>query len=321
MPYLDYSEMPAFLERFFNHPGELEKRLVGPDRKYDSGYFDIIRFFGLDKILPENILIKYLPHSFCFNEPLIAEYSELMEKQLRLEKRLYPGPTVMNLAGFDLGISPAVMTVQDVAYGMVAGSSYTLDFKHPLFKKTGGTLRYYYKTQYPSHRLEDSPLANCLGVCGYLVLNEENKRYLLQVTRSARVASLENTRGPSVAGGVDFVKGYANLKQLMDNALSEEIKEELNIDKGHYTLVPLAYAREIFRGERPQLFMLVETSLTRKDIINRRKIMKSSFEEIADCEFIVLPSGNTLDTAVIDSLNHEARMNYYLMREYWSQGG
>ena len=140
--------MPAFLKRFFSQPGGKEKRLVGRKREYDSGYFDIIRFFGPFKWEPSKIIIKYLPGIFTFDDPLIEQYAAEMEKRLRADDRLYEGPTAMMMAGFDVASDPPVMTVREVNYGDVAGSSYTLDLKHPLFENTGGTLRNYYKSRY-----------------------------------------------------------------------------------------------------------------------------------------------------------------------------
>jgi len=308
--------MPAFLKRFFGDPLDKKKRLVGWEKKHDSGYYDIIRFFGPAGSDPSEIIIKYLPGIITFRDPLIAGYSAEMEKRLRLENRLYDGPTVMMTAGFDPVSDPPVMTVREVKYGDVAGSSYTLDFKHPLFERVGGTLRYYYKTRYPSNKIESNPLANCLGVCGYLLVKEGDRTYLLQVTRSGKVASLENSRGPSVAGGVDFVEGYRNLRELLDRALSAEIKEEVNLDPSEYKIIPLAYAREIFRGERPQLFALIETLLTRKEITKRLENLKIKFIETDSFEFIPLRTNRSLDPAILRTLNHEALMNYYLLEEY-----
>ena len=308
--------MPAFLKRFFDDPLQKEKRLVGREKKHDSAYYDILRFFGPAKYDPSKIIIKYLPGIFTFRDSLIARYASEMEKRLRSEDRLYDGPAVMMTAGLDVTSDPPVMTVREVKYGDVAGGSYTLDFKHPLFEKTGGTLRYYYKSKYPSNNIEANPLANCLGVCGYLLVREDDKTYLLQVTRSAQVASLENSRGPSVAGGVDFVEGYRNLGEILNRALSDEIKEETNLDPDEYKIIPLAFAREIFRGERPQLFAAIETSLSREEIANRLKNLKIKFKETDRFEFLTLRPDRTLDPAVRRTLNHEALMNYYLLEEY-----
>jgi hypothetical protein len=308
--------MPAFLKRYFDDPLDKEKRLVGREKKHDSGYYDIIRFYGTDKKDPSKMIIKYQSGIFTFSDPLIEQYAAEMEKRLRSEDRLYDGPTAMMVAGFDPAADPPVMTVREVNYGDVAGGSYTLDFKHPIFEKTGGTLRFYYKSKYPSNKIEANPLANCLGVCGYLLVREENNWFILQVTRSARVASLENTRGPSVAGGVDFVKGYRGLGELLDHALSDEIKEEMNLDPGEYKIIPLAFAREIFRGEHPQLFAGIETALSREEITNRLKNLKIKFKETDCFEFIPLRPNRTLDPATLCTLNHEALMNYYLLEEY-----
>ena len=310
--------MSAFLKRYFDAPGEKEKRLVGRIKEYDSGYYDIIRFFGAGKKEPSEIVIKYQPGIFTLSDALIEQYTVEMEQRLRQEKRLYDGPTVMMVTGFDPENDPPKITVREVKYGNVAGCSYTLDFKHRFFENNGGTLRDYYKSKYPSHKIENNPLANCLGVCGYLQVREEGRTFLLQVTRSGKVASLENSRGPSVAGGVDFIEGYRNLGELLDRALADEVKEETGLDHGEYQIIPLAFAREIFRGERPQLFAVIETGLSREEISKRLKNLRIHFKEIDRFEFIPLRSDCTLDSAALHPLNHEALMNYYLMEEYFN---
>jgi len=313
---LDYSKLPAFLRRYYGSPEQNSARKVGIDRDYDSGYFDIIRFYGSDRMNPARIEIKYIDGIFQFTDELIARYAGLIETELWKQGRLYDGPTVMMAEAFDIKANPPVMTVREARYGDVAGSGYALDLKHPLFESSGETLREYYKNTYPGHTLESNPLANCLGVCGYLLIREENESFLLQVRRSGRVASLENSPGPSVAGGVDFVRGYKNLNALLINSLQEEIAEELNLDRAEFEITPLAFAREIFRGERPQLFALVETSLSRNDIATRLDASSPAFEEIESYEFHTFPFEGAVRKDRLERLNHEARMNYYLLEEY-----
>ncbi|MFZ5980188.1 MAG: hypothetical protein ACOYVF_06105 [Candidatus Zixiibacteriota bacterium] len=321
MLYLDYSKLSDFINRFYGSAEQKAARLVGRDREFDSGYFDIVRFFGPDRVDPAHIEIKYVEGVFEFSDELIARFAGEVEAEMRRKKRLFDGPTVMMMTAFDINADPPMITVREVRYGDIAGSGYALDMKHQLFESRGGSLREYYKSKYPGPAYEDSPLPNCIGVCGYLLLREKDESYLLQVQRSGQVASLENSPGPSAAGGVDFVRGYRNLEELLLKSLYNEIIEELNLKEGECRITPLACAREIFRGERPQVFALMETSLSREVVAFRLKNSRPDFEEIAGFDFYEFPFRSAVRRDRLGRLNHEARMNYYLLEEYLTGSG
>lgn len=317
MNYLNYSNLPAFIERYFSKPGMRAQRLVGVEGIYDSGYYDIVRFFGPHAAKPENIRIEYLPKPFVFSDSNIREFATHAEQRLRLEGRLYDGPGAVRIVGLDLSVYPQTMTVQECAYGDQAGTCFALDLPHPVFRKWGGTLREYYKARYPSTALDQNPLAVCLGICGYLNVREGDSEYLLQVHRTAKLASLENSLGPSVAGSVDFEADYSTVEDIISRSLGEEIGEELNLGPDEARIVPLAYAREIFRGEKPQLFCQVRTPLTREDIAVRLDSIEPSKREFDHYEFVTVHSKRHSMEHWLESLNHEARMNYYLLEEYF----
>ena len=317
MSYLNYSNLPAFIERYFSKPGMREQRLVGIEHVYDSGYYDVIRFFGGQPEKPGNITIAYLPNSFTFTDPNIREFATHAEQRLRLEGRLYEGPGAVRVVGLDLNVYPQTMTVQECAYGDQAGTCFALDLPHPVFRKWGGTLREYYKARYPSNALGQNPLAICLGICGFLTVKEGDSEYLLQVHRTAKLASLEDSLGPSVAGSVDYVSDYSTLQDIINRSLGAEIEEELHLESDETQIVPLAYAREIFRGEKPQIFCLVTTTLNRKQIAERLDGIDPEAREFDHYEFVTVHSKRHSMAHWLESLNHEARMNYYLLEEYF----
>ena len=317
MSYLNYSDLPAFIERYFSKPGMREQRLVGAEGIYDSGYYDIVRFYGPHAQRPRNINVEYLPNPFTITDPNIRDFATHTEQRLRLEGRLYDGPGAVRVVSLDLSIYPQTMTVQECAYGQQAGTAFALDLPHPVFRKWGGTLREYYKARYPSNALDQNPLAICLGVCGYLIIKEGDSEYLLQVHRTARLASLEDSLGPSVAGSVDYEPDYSTLEDIINRSLGAEIAEELNLRSDEAKIIPLAYAREIFRGEKPQLFCFVTTSLSRKEIAARLDAIEPSAREFDRYEFVTVHSKRHSMEHWLESLNHEARMNYYLLEEYF----
>jgi len=64
------------------------------------------------------------------------------------------------------------------------------------------------------------------------------------------------------------------------------------------------------------LFALVETSLSRNDIATRLDASSPAFEEIESYEFHTFPFEGAVRKDRLEWLNHEARMNYYLLEEY-----
>jgi len=172
MKYLDYSRMDDFLRRYFNSPEEIAARMVGGDRKFDSGYSDIVRFFGDNAVDPGDVAIDYLPDQFEFGDQTIARFAHQMAEAFRKEGKLFEGPAAMKVAECNLKARPYRIAVQECSYEAQAGSCFALDYDHQLFEGMGGCLRNYYKREYPSSELKDNPLAICLGICGYLLIEE-----------------------------------------------------------------------------------------------------------------------------------------------------
>ncbi len=286
--------------------------MAGRKIRYDTGYYDIIRFFGEAALDPSAVAVRYESHHFELKDARLVEFASEIEQRMRREGRLKDGPAVMKLSASNLrALSPSI-TVRPVAYGLQAATCFALDFPHPLFEAHGGTLRDYYL----AGRKTGNPLAVCLGVCGYLLLDNGREQCLLQVERAGNLASLENTYGPSVAGVVDYVEGYSNLRELTVKSLAVEIGEELNLKSGEYEIVPLAWATEIFRGERPQVFCLVRSSLSRDEVAERLEAVAPSEQEYHSYEFLDLDNGSLVVDSVLDKLNFEAKANYLLLEEY-----
>ena len=316
MMYLDYSKMPEFLAEHFGE--RRSDRLAGVQRRYDSGYHSVVRFFGPDRVDPSDIAVNYLNTPWSLADPIISEYAEEMEKRFRAEGRLYDGPPAMKLAACDLETSPRSITVQPVNYGLQAATCFALDHPHKLFEAYGGTLRDYYRRDRTTLSVTDNPLAICLGVCAYVIVEERGRAYLVQVKRSGHLASLENSLGPTVAGVVDYVQGYTNLTALTLASLTSEISEEIDMRRAEYKIVSLGWGLEIFRGERPQIFCVVRTGLERMELAERLEAIAPANREFDSYEFHRLYGGALVDRKIFDSLNVEARMNYLLLEEYLS---
>lgn len=309
MRYLDYSRHDQIVRQYFGD--DFSERAVGKSRRIDSGYIDIVRFFGSEAVDPSTVSVQYDSRPFVFADPVIAEFASDVERLMCAEGRLYDGPLVTKLITANPAGGLKSISVQPVAYGMQAGSCFALDLPHPLFAKHGGTLRTYWKSKYPSTSIESNPLAICLGVCGFVAVTDTGgKTSLLCQNRSGLLASLESSAGPSVAGSVDWNSSYLTLDELIQSSMNQEIAEELGLDSRDYSIIPLAYAREIFRGEKPQIFCLINASLTRLEIDGRLGALRPDHPE-HDSWFWVDLNGD-----LAPALNHEARMNYYLTEEF-----
>lgn len=314
MKYLDCSKLPDFVAEHFGERGP--DRLAGGQRQYDSGYHSLVRFFGPERVDPSDIAVNYVDSPYTITDPIIAEYAEEMAAQLRVEGRLYDGPPATKLVAHRLNAPPRSITIQPADYALQAATCFTLDHPHRLFEQHGGTLRHYYRRNHENFEEAANPLPICMGICGYVMIEEHGRVYLVQVKRAGNLASLENSLGPTVAGAVDFVRGYPNLTALALASLTAEISEEINLRPAEYKIVPLAWGLEILRGERPQIFCLVRTGMERMELADRLESIDPSDREFESYEFHRLYGGALVDRKVFDELNVEARLNYLLLEEY-----
>jgi hypothetical protein len=103
---------------------------------------------------------------------------------------------------------------------------------------------------------------------------------------------------------------------VIDSALMAEAAEELNLRFEDVRLVPLAWGMEILRGDRPQLFALLETRLSRAEIQNRLDRLPDGKREHSAAEFVELTAGGQIPDTLFERVNPEARMNLLLLEEF-----
>ncbi len=314
--YLDYNRFRSlvdeYFERFRGSP-EISKRQVNRD----FGYFDIVRFFGAEAVDPTEIGITYQAKPYELSDDHIARFAMEIKKRMTAEGRLYSGPSVMKLVEANLAGPNKSLTVQPCHYGLQAGSCFALDYRHPLFDNHGGTLREYYLSETQSREVKDNPLAVCLGVSAWVVVESADGRKLLAVHRAAHLASLETSFGLSVGGSVEYVVEPNNLLDVMRVSIAAEVSEELGLAPSEYTYIPLAYTREIFRGERPQLFGAILTHLTLSELTARLEKHDPEKREFDDYEFLSLGIDGVSSGRLADQLNYEGRMNLELLLQYY----
>ncbi len=318
MKLLDYEKFVTFLDNHFGSSSNREARLVGPDREVDSGYSDIVRFFGESHVDPELVEIHYQQEEFRFSDRTIAEFAEKMAGLLRSQGRLYDGPKVACVVEEKLVSEPFRLTLQPCDYALFAGTCLSLDYPDDSFGKYE-TLREYYIARNTQDGLSRLPLPACVGICGLLGIRDtgDTGPRLLFMHRSSQLASLENSTGPSAAGSVDYSRTFQTLAELIRSSMQQEVEEELGLRPSELRVIPLAYAREIFRGEKPQLFCLLETDLN-ETVIEDRLTAVPPPREFSDYLFAAADKDICLSMDTIETLNHEARMNFYLAQEYVS---
>jgi hypothetical protein len=307
MKLLDYDRLAEFLARDF--PGEAARaaRMVGSGRRHESGYVDIVRFFGKGSVSPESVEVDYSPDNFQIFDPKIAAFAREIAEALRKEGRLYDGPLAMRMERVEIDSRLSRVRVQPLDYAEQAGSSFALDAEHPAFEKWGGTLRDYVRKEYREKGRRENPLAVGLGVCAMLMIEGAASPYLLIGKRGKHLASLEGSIGPSVAGSVDFRKGYKTLGELLRQSLAQEVEEEIGLRQDEYSIWPLALATEVMRGERPQLFGLVTTELPREEVLSRIAGL-SGRPELEDVQLVKFED--------VAGLNYEGWMSYWLAEEW-----
>ncbi|RME31353.1 MAG: hypothetical protein D6800_00845, partial [Candidatus Zixiibacteriota bacterium] len=221
---------------------------------------------------------------------------------------------IMCAVAADLRDTSPALLVQPADYAAFAGSCLALDVPHGILG--GRTLREYIRQRLPVVTFPGNPLCCCLGVCGLLLLEEDGRGYLLTVKRAAHLSSLAGTIGPSVAGVVDWRTDADSLAELARIQLMLELAEELGLQADECRLTLLAWGLELFRGGKPQIFALVTTGLSRRELAARLDNLPTETREFSDYAFVPFAPDAPLAPDVIDSLNHEARANYRLLEEY-----
>lgn len=144
-------------------------------------------------------------------------------------------------------------------------------------------------------QLMDSTLANTLGVA--VMFYERDLSPILRV-RSESLASIQKRGLHCTASGVHEVEesqrpGLFDFSILRQGML-KEIKEEIGLDEHEYCLFPVAFARELPRGGKPQLFFAAVSLVESERIRGAMASAKEAYEFVEDQAVIRLPTdGNT----------------------------
>ena len=188
-------------------------------------------------------------------------------KPVDIDKNLWLNETSLRIRSW----SPdGIVKIQPADYFSQVGTNLTLDWASQKLKgDDASTIRN--SIELPAsglvNSLEASNLANTLGVACFLVTGD-NRLYTR--IRSKNQAVMAEGKLHCSASGVYAWKPElmqeTNSFELFEMGMHNEIYKELNLKQNEYELIPLAFARELPRGGKPQLFFLAKTDYSYKEI-------------------------------------------------------
>ena len=168
--------------------------------------------------------------------------------------------------------------IEKATYFNQVGTNLTMDWASNMLK--GGkyatirnTIERPVKGKLP--KLSDSVFANTLGVAVMFVTKDDSFYVPIRGTKQAVMAERGGQFHCSASGVFKWSEklelNETNRFDLFGEGMRLEIKDEMNIEEDEFTLIPIAFARELARGGKPQLFYVAKCSLTEKEIKERRK--------------------------------------------------
>lgn len=178
---------------------------------------------------------------------------------------------LVRVTGF--GLDPVTLSFQRAEYNDQRRSNLILDFQAPGLPTLREMLRAEFGTRLPP--LNDVRLANTLGVAA-LVLTPQDGRVAAYLVKRAKkgVAVFQDTWSCTGSGAAKWPMDDRETFFYHDglvNDMYEELEEEIGLTQADLTfMMPVAFARELARGGKPQLFFLAGTQLPIADLRSRR---------------------------------------------------
>lgn len=132
-------------------------------------------------------------------------------------------------------------------------------------------------------RLEDSVLANTLGIA--VMFYNERLEPIVR-TRSASLASIEKQALHCTVSGVLEIEsgqqpGIFDFS-IFTKGAAREIFLEMGLSEGDYALYPVAFARELPRGGKPQLFFAAVSLIPEQELRTKLASAREAHEYVND---------------------------------------
>lgn len=232
---------------------------------------NIERKLGLSQI---GFKLKEKPFELKDNIRALTEDSfEQLLKYLR-EKKRYSNEENLRLVNILERGKKVEFEVQPVEYKYYVHTNLVLDAKS---KGKDQTLREYLHSDGRLEELNDSPLANNLGV--NMLLFTSDGSLVLQI-RSKSVAFRTGELCSSASGTISLTDVLTDTT-LRDMPKLREAFEELGVKKSDVPkdqISLLAITRELIRGGEPEMFIFAKMNLSEKELLRRRRDARDKWE-------------------------------------------
>lgn len=211
-----------------------------------------------------------------------------------------------------------LMRCQGAKYFDQVGTNITIDWESGLLPD-GGTIRNSLEKN-PQGRLpsfEDSSLANTLGTA-VMVLNRE-LRPIMRV-RNPNMGSIPHAGLHVAVSGVLEPKtklepGRYNF-DVFQPGTRAEIESEMGLSTDDYKLYPLAFARELPRGGKPQLFWVAITKLSDDEIRDKMKNAKEKYEFVPTDEFDFFDKDIEFYSEIAERFTYEGLASFLFTEQF-----
>lgn len=251
-------------------------------------------------IRSEELIVSIEPTSYRIPETLKAHADAAVNLFKRMKKLRYlegkkewENNTSLRVISID---SSGVVSCQKARYFDQVGTNITLDWASGVLGNGWRTIRI--DPEHPINgklrSLRESNMANTLGVAA--MLYDRDLSPIIRV-RTDTLASIPKRGLHCTASGVHEVEpsqpsGRFDFS-ILARGMIKEIKHEIGLDEHEYSLFPVAFARELPRGGKPQLFFVAVARVSAERI---REAMAS-----ADEAYEYVDSTDTLSAVEISS--------------------
>jgi hypothetical protein len=202
------------------------------------------------------------------------DYVRRTGRQVLRPDQSYENDETPRIRSFDRDGDRVRVKVQRASYEDQIATNLAVDVAGPWFAD-GGTVRSNFAQPEEGRLppLEHSVLADTLGVAAVVLTPEGTPLFRV---RSGDLAAIQQGALHCTVSGVGklapalVAEGRGGF-DLLEFGIREEIRTELNLEPGEYDLFPLAFARELPRAGKPQLFFVALSRLPQEELEARSR--------------------------------------------------
>jgi hypothetical protein len=265
---------------------------TGPECMDNVLYADIIPLktstaigITLNAVHTDSLEVSIEPANYRIPEKLQAHNDLAIELFIEMKKlrwledvQSWENNLSLRVNSFD---NSGKMSCRFARYFDQVGTNITIDWASGQLPKGGPTIRSSIERPINGRLipLSDSLLANTLGVAVLLYDQALNPIFR---TRSDQLASIPKRGIHCTASGVFDVNESQSFGKfayaLLEGGMVREIKREVGLERNEYLLYPIAFARELPRGGKPQLFFVAIATVDNSRIATAKKSAEEAYE-------------------------------------------